>query len=290
MSIIKRLIFRLERKGYFDRWSDERYLRLMYRMYLGKRLNLKNPRTFNEKLQWIKLYDRRPEYTMMVDKYAVREHVAKVLGEAYLIPLLGVWDDPEEIDFDTLPTQFVLKCNHNSGTGMCICKNKAKLDIEKVKAELRKGLAQNYYLSGREWPYKNIKRRIIAEKFMVDDSGGLQDYKVLCFNGEPKLIQIHKGRFQNHTQDFYDTQWKRHEIYQGVPMSKTDMDKPAFLEQMLEVSKTLSAGIPHVRVDWYYVDGQLYFGELTFFDASGFYAFEPEFWDQQLGDWIQLPD
>ena len=148
--------------------SDKPYLEMMYWLNLGKKLNLKHPVTFNEKLQWLKLYNHNPEYTVMVDKVKAKEYVAKLIGEEHIIPTLGVWDDPDDIDFDALPNQFVLKCNHNSGTGMCICRDKSKLDIEKVKAELRKGLKENYFMRWREWPYKNVPRRILAEKFMVD--------------------------------------------------------------------------------------------------------------------------
>lgn len=170
------------------------YLRMRFKQRCGRSLNLAEPKTFNEKLQWLKLYNRKPEYTVMVDKYKVREYIAQMIGEEYLIPLLGVWDDPEDIDFDALPNRFVLKCNHNSGLGMCICKDKSKLDITKVKAELRKGLQQNYYLSSREWPYKDVPRKIIAEKYMEDASGDLKDYKFYCFNGEMKFVMINSDR------------------------------------------------------------------------------------------------
>lgn len=179
-------------RGKYNDMPDREYLQRRFQAELGKSLDLDNPQTFNEKLQWLKLYNRKPEYTMMVDKYKVREYIAQTLGEEYLIPLLGVWDDPDEIDFDALPDQFVLKCNHNSGLGMCICKDKSKLDISKVRAELRKGLKENYYIRHREWPYKDVPRKIIAEKYMVDDSncGELTDYKFFCFNGVPKFMYI----------------------------------------------------------------------------------------------------
>lgn len=274
--------------GLHNNVPDDEYLCRLYRAIMHKELNLSSPQTFNEKLQWLKLYDRRPEYTMMVDKYRVREYIANTIGEEYLIPLLGVWDSPEDIDFDALPNQFVLKCNHNSGLGMCICKDKSALDVSKVKRELKKGLAQDYYLSGREWPYKDVKRRIIAEQYMVDESGTeLKDYKVMCFGGEPKLIQLHQGRFQRHTQDFYDIDWNYMDFEQGCPRSST-VEKPQVLHQMLDLSRELTKGYPQLRVDWYCVSGKLYFGELTVFDGSGFSAFEPEEWDYTLGSWIDL--
>lgn len=279
--------------GLYNSWDDEKYLKRIFCAQMGVDLNLDNPQTFNEKLQWLKLYNRKPEYTMMVDKYKVRDYIADQIGEEHLIPLLGVWESPDEIDFDSLPSQFVLKCNHNSGLGMCICKDKSKLDIPKVKAALRKGLAQNYYLTGREWPYKDVPRRIIGEKYMQDDSGTdeLADYKVLCFNGEPKLVEIHHGRFSGkHTQDFYDTNWEKTEFEQPEdPMSSEVMVKPPFADEMFRLSRILAKDIPHVRVDWYYAAGQLLFGELTFFDGSGFCPFVED-QDLTIGRWIQLPE
>lgn len=288
-----KLFYLAAARGLFTRMPDDQYLKCMFRARMGRKLDLDNPQTFNEKLQWLKLYNRRPEYTMMVDKYLVRDYITKTIGEEYLIPLLGVWDDPDEIDFDALPNQFVLKCNHNSGLGMCICKDKSKLDVQKVKEELRKGLKQDYCLTGREWPYKNVKPCIICEQYMQDDSGKeeLSDYKVLCFNGEPKLVEVHRGRFGGgHTQDFYDTDWNKTVFNQpDVPMSNEVMDKPVFADEMLELSRRLSAGIPHVRVDWYYTNGHLYFGELTFYDGSGFDPFADN-QDAEIGSWLVLPE
>ena len=275
---------------------DELYLHLAYKFYIGKKLNLKNPQTYNEKLQWIKLHDRKAIYTIMVDKVKVRDYVANKIGAQYLIPSLGVWDDPEKIDFDALPNQFVLKCNHNSGTGMCICKDKSKLDIAKVKANLKRGLDENYFYHGREWPYKDVPRKILCEKFMVDESGDdLKDYKVLCFNGEPKLIELHKGRFTDHqTQDFYDTEWHKTTISQsGISIFQVDNNvfpKPETLDEMLRLSRILAEGIAHIRVDWYSINGHLYFGELTFFDGSGLDPFDNPDDDLMLGSWITLPE
>ena len=278
--------------GLHNSMPDEEYLKKTYKAYIGRELNLDSPTSFNEKLQWIKLYDRNPEYTMMVDKYAVRAYISQKLGEDYLIPLLGVWTDPNDIDFEALPNQFVLKCNHNSGLGMCICKDKSKIDIEKVKKDLRKGLQENYFLGGREWPYKNVPRKIIAEKFMVDESGTeLKDYKVLCFNGVPKFVEIHRGRFgKDHTQDFYDTSWQRMNYEQvGLPLAKELMPKPPFADEMFRLSALLAKDIPHVRVDWYYANNRLYFGELTFFDSSGFDPFIDYKQDEELGSFLILP-
>lgn len=276
-------------KGRFNKMQDEKYLKKLYKGITGKKLNISNPKTFNEKLQWLKIHDRKSIYTTMVDKYLVRNYIAEKIGEKYLIPLIDVWDSADDINFDKLPDQFVLKCNHNSGLGMCICKDKSNLNIEKTRKELTRGLQQDYYLTGREWPYKHVPRKIIAEKYMVDDSGvELKDYKVMCFGGTPKLIQIHRGRFDSHTQDFYDYKWNKQTFTQGLPLSEGIMEKPSFLEEMLELSKILSEGIPQARIDWYYSNNQLYFGEITLFDGSGFEMFDPEEWDYKLGELINI--
>lgn len=279
--------------GKYDQMKDDEYLIKKYRAAMKKELHLDAPITFNEKLQWLKLYDRKPEYTMMVDKYAVRQYIADTIGEEYLIPLLGVWDDPDEIDFDALPNQFVLKCNHNSGLGMCICKDKSRLNISKVKAQLRKGLKQNYYLTGREWPYKNVKPRIIAEKYMEDESTAeLQDYKIFCFNGKPLLTLVCSERFsaQGLHEDFFDSDWNHLSFKRpDHPTSADNIKKPANFELMKILAHRLSENIPFVRTDFYEINGQVYFGELTFYPASGFSGFEPEDWDYKMGSWLDLP-
>lgn len=258
---------------YGKKLSDEEYLKKAFRLNMGKELNLEEPRTFNEKLQWLKLYNRQPEYTMMVDKYLVRNYIADKLGEEYLIPLLGVWDSPEDIDFEQLPNQFVLKCNHNSGLGMCICKDKSKLDIKKVKRELSKGLKQDYYLHGREWPYKNVPRKVIAEKYMTDESGGLIDYKFFCFNGKVDCVMVCLDR---HLQDtkfyFFDNEWnlKRLNVRGKNAPSSFTIRKPPCMDKMFEIAQELSKNIPFVRVDLYECANKIYFGELTFFPDSGF--------------------
>ena len=269
---------------------DSLYIKLKYFLHFKKFPNLKNPNTFNEKLQWLKLHDRNPEYTKMVDKYEVRKYIAEKIGEEYLIPLLGVWDKAEDIDFDKLPDQFVLKCNHNSGLGMCICKDKSVLDIRKVKKELTLGLKENYYKMGREWPYKNVKPRIIAEKYMVDESGTeLKDYKFLCFNGKVKLIEYHTGRFSgNHTQDFYDEKWNKTDISQEGTISDFVVEKPLMFDEMVRLSEILAENIPHVRIDWYQINDKIYFGEITFFDSSGLILFDNEDDNLYLGSLIDL--
>lgn len=272
-------------------FPDKPYVELMYWLNMGKKLNLKNPVTFNEKLQWLKLYNHNPEYTVMVDKVKAKEYVAKLIGEEHIIPTLGVWDDPDDIDFDALPNQFVLKCNHNSGTGMCICRDKSKLDIEKVKAELRKGLKENYYMRWREWPYKNVPRKILAEKFMVDESGTeLKDYKVFCMNGEPEIIEVDYGRFTNHMRNLYDKDWHLIEMEIQYPKDASHViPRPEKLEEMLQLARTLAKDIPHVRADFYSINGALYWGELTFCHGAGMEHFKPETWNEKLGKLIVLP-
>ena len=278
--------------GVYDHLPDEKYLRKLFKARLHKELDLENSQTFNEKLQWLKLYNRKPEYTMMVDKYKVREYIAKTLGEEYLIPLIGVWDDPDEIDFDALPNQFVLKCNHNSGLGMCICKDKSKLDIPKVKAELRKGLKQDYYLTGREWPYKDVPRKIICEKYMTNGTGEeLNDYKLMCFGGKVKATFVCNNRFSKNGLNvtFYDTDWTRMPFERHYPSCKTEIEKPRTYDEMVAVAEKLAQEIPFVRADFYEINGKTYFGELTFFPGSGFEEFSPSEWDKTLGEWIKLP-
>lgn len=276
----------------YDFIPDRAYLRFWYWLNMNKNLNLNNPQTFNEKLQWLKLYNRKPEYTMMVDKYAVREYIKEKLGEEYLIPLLGVWDSPDDIDFDKLPNQFVLKCNHNSGLGMCICKDKSKLDINKVKKELKKGLKQNYYLTGREWPYKDVPRKIVAEKYMEENPDEeLNDYKFFCFNGTPKLILVCSDRFSNGglRENFYDTNWNLLNMKRpDTSNSKQPQSQPQKLGNMLQLAAAISEKFPFVRIDFYEIKGKVYFGEITFFPASGLKRFIPEEWDYKLGEMIDL--
>lgn len=271
--------------------SDKFFLKGMYRLKMGQKLDLKNPKTFNEKLQWLKLYNRKSEYSTMVDKVAVKEYVARILGKEFIIPTLGVWDDPDKIDFDQLPQKFVLKCNHNSGTGMYICKDKSKMDVKKVKEELRKGLRQDYYKLAREWPYKNVPRLILAEEFMVDESQTeLKDYKIFNFNGEPRMVQLDYNRFSGHNRNLYTPDWQLMNVKYGYsPQANRTFDRPTTLDIMLDAAKKLSAGMPFVRTDFYDVNGHVYFGELTFFPEAGFTKFTPESYDAQLGSWIQLP-
>lgn len=282
-------------RGKYNSLSDEEFLKKKFQAIFGYPLDLTNPRTFSEKIQWLKLYDRKREYTTYVDKYLVRDYIKHTIGEEYLIPLLGVWDDPKEIDFNILPDQFVLKCNHNSGQGMCICKRKSELNIDKVIADIYSGLAQDYYIVNREWPYKNVPRKVICEKYMVDESGdGLRDYKVLCFNGKARLVEFHQGRFTDHqTQDFYTSDWRLTNISQsGFAEASEDREPapaPSTLQEMIQLSEILAKDLIHVRIDWYSVNGRLYFGEITFYDGSGFDKFDKMDYDLELGRMIELP-
>ena len=273
-------------------FPDEPYLKLLYRLKLGEKLNLNNPQTFNEKLNWLKLFDRRPEYTQMVDKIEVKQLVSSIVG-GYIIPTLGVWEDPNEIDLGALPNQFVLKCNHNSG-GLFICKDKQKLTAEKwghVKKELKRSLEYNYYWYSREWPYKNVKRRILAEKYMEDSSGGLKDYKFFCFNGKVKAMFIATDRQTVGEEvkfDFFDENFNHLPFKQGHDNAKITPSKPSCFEEMKQVAEKLSAGIPHVRVDLYEINGNVYFGELTFSHFDGTVPFKPKEWDYTFGSWLDL--
>lgn len=278
-------------KGIFRWMPDETYLKCMFRSTVGRKLNLSNPQLFNEKLQWLKLHDRNPMYTIMADKVKAKDYVAEKIGREYIIPTLGVWDNADDVDFSSLPDRFVIKCNHNSGKGMYICRDKSKMDERKVREGLRRGLAEDYYKHGREWPYKDIPRRILAEQYMEDESGyELKDYKVFNFNGEPELIEVDFDSFINHRRNFYSTDWKRLELeIQYRSDSSREIARPEHLDEMLDLCRRLSAGIPHVRTDFYVINGRLYFGELTFFHGSGMERFSPAEWDGRLGHLIELP-
>lgn len=270
--------------------SDKTYLKLLYETRIGKKLNLKNPITFDEKLQWLKLYDRKDEYTVWADKYEVRNYVAEKLGEQYLIPLLGVWNPADELKLDDLPEQFVLKCTHDSAS-VCICTNKKNFDWNAAMDKLQKSLNQNYYWHSREWPYKNITPRIIAEAYMTDESGTeLKDYKIYTFGGEPYLIQVDFDRFHNHRRNLYTTEWEY--IDETIEYSKdpnVKIAKPEHLEEMLECSRKLAVGTISLRTDFYSINGKIYFGEITFYQEAGFAHFEHEEFAKKLGDQIKLP-
>ena len=268
---------------------DKAMLKLEFRIKLHKKLDLKSPKTFNEKLQWLKLHNRKPIHTTMVDKIAAKDYVSAAIGEEYVVKTLGVWDRFADIDFDSLPDRFVLKCNHDSGS-VVLCRDKATFDKEQARDVLTRGLSSNAYYYGREWPYKNVKPRIFAEEFMQDAQlAFLPVYKVFCFGGEPKIIQtIQNDKQPDETVDYFDTDWNQLDIHQDFPNSKTPVAKPEKLQQMLELAGKLSGDEPFVRVDFYVVNGALYFSEFTFFTDSGFGQFYPESWDTVLGEWVKL--
>ena len=270
---------------------DSVLLRVRYRTVFHEPLHSKNPKTFNEKIQWLKLYDRNPEYHAMADKYAVRAYIGRVLGEKYLIPLLGVWQKAEDIDFKSLPDQFVLKCTHDSQS-IVICHDKAKLDNEEAVRRLGEALKIDYSVLGREWAYHGIKPCIVAEELLTDESGDdLKDYKVFCFNGEPKFIQVDYDRFKGHKRRLYTTDWNLMETKITYPDdADLIMPKPIFLDELLKISKKLSKDIPFLRVDCYITENQIYFGELTFYPGCGFEPITPDTDDVLWGEWLKLPE
>lgn len=270
---------------------DKFFLSCMVRVRCGYWPNWKAPHTFNEKLQWLKLYYRRSEYTTMVDKYAVKDYVAKIIGEKYVIPTLGVWDKPEDIDWGSLPNRFVLKTTHGGGnTGVVICKDKASFDIEKAIEKLNKSLKQDLYRTLREWPYKNVPRRILAEQFIESAGGDLPDYKFFCFNGVVKALFIGTERGSGDVKfDYFDADFNHLDLVQFHPMSGKQLPKPSNFEEMKQIACKLSQGMPHVRVDLYDVNGIIYFGELTFYHHGGVTPFHPKEWDDIFGSWLILP-
>lgn len=278
-------------KGWCNWIPDRLHIKLEFRAHLGKWPNLDDPKSYSEKIQWLKLYHRKPEYTKIVDKVQVRDYIAEKIGEEYLIPLLGVWDDPDEIDFDKLPDRFVLKCNHTSG-GVVVCKDKSTFDIEEAKKKLRKTLKLDYYRISREWPYKNVPRKILAEEYLEGDETGLSDYKLLCYNGKHRLTMVTSHRTATgHRATCYDKDWNMmpFEWPDRFPAVKEGHPKPLNLDKMSELADILAAGEPQMRVDFYNLNGKIYFGELTLYSAAGFERMEPEEWDYIQGSWIDLP-
>ena len=285
----KAIFMMLGARGLLNWMSDEQYIKILYRQKIGKKLNLKNPETFNEKLQWLKLYDRKPIYSTMVDKYEAKKYVAEKIGQEYIIPTLGVWDSVDEIDFDALPDQFVLKCTHDCG-GLVICRDKSKLDIKAAKAKIEKCLKRKYYLTSREWPYKDVKPRIIAEKYMQDTKDdALTDYKFFCFDGVPRIMYISKDHGRDPRTDFFDMDFNHLPIKARDPHAEVTPQRPEQFDQMRRLAETLSEGLLHLRVDFYIVNEKVYIGELTFYHMSGMTEFTPREWNVKMGSWINLP-
>ncbi|CYU77573.1 glycosyltransferase [Streptococcus suis] len=276
---------------FFKFIPDEKYLSIVYRGYTGNILDLNNPKGFNEKLQWLKINDRDEKYTQLVDKFEVKNKVSKLLGFNHIIPTLGIWNSVDEIDFDLLPNQFVLKTTHDSG-GIVLCRNKENFDINKTKKILRKSLRTNFYYKGREFPYKNVKPRIIAEKYMEDDAqNSLVDYKFYCFNGEPKFLYVSEG-LENHATakiSFLNLDWTFAPYYRNDYKTFSKLPKkPRNFDQMIEFAKILSRGFKFVRVDLYEIKGVVYFSELTFTPASGWMAFQNIDQDLAMGKLLDL--
>lgn len=282
----------LSRRGFFDWLPDKAYLKMVYYLRFGHKLDLENPTTFNEKMQWIKLYDRRDLYTQLVDKFAVRDFIRDRIGEEYLIPLLGKWDRAEDIDFDSLPERFVLMCNHDSGS-VTICKDKSCFDQKAARRKLSRHLRQGTYRFGREWPYKSVKPCVIAEQYMEDqETGELRDYKFYTFGGKVRAVMVSSNRQNREKQttfDYFDENYNWMDYQWGNPNAAVKPEKPKRFETMKILAEMLSQNIPHVRVDFYEVNGKVYFGEMTFFDGSGFAKIEPSSWDAVLGGWLTLP-
>jgi len=259
-----------------------------FKVVLGKKLNLENPQTFNEKLQWLKIHDIHPEYTQLVDKIAVRDYITEKIGGEYLFPLLGSWEKFEDIDFDSLPDKFVLKCNHDSGS-VKIITDKNQINKDELSAFFKGRLKLNPYNAGREYPYKDVKPLIIAEKFMeASDGKGINDYKFFCFDGKPEIMFVATDRAIDVRFDFYDMDFNHLSIYNIHPNSDSVVEKPKCFDEMKQLCEKLTKGMKFVRLDLYEIDGKVYFGEFTFFHGGGFYLFEPDEWEKKLGDLIKI--
>ena len=284
------ILYYLEKMGLY-RMSDKDYLKILFKLMTQKELNLNNPKSFNEKLQWLKLNDRKKEYTQMVDKYEVKKYVSDKIGEEYIIPTLGIYNSWSDIDINNLPKQFVIKCTHDSG-GIVICKDKNKFDFDKAREKINKNLNKNFYYSGREWPYKNVKPRIIIEKYMEDtETKELRDYKFFCFNGKVKFFKVDFDRFKQHKANYFDITGNILPFGEVIcpPDFNKEIKMPDNLNKMIELAEKIAKDTIFVRVDFYNVNEKIYFGEITFFPASGFGKFVPDEWDKKIGDMLILP-
>ena len=299
--MIKRIINKIKKNPYYiifwifkysglSSISDYIFIKTHWRLHMGYPLNLRTPISLSEKLQWIKLYDRKPIYTTMVDKYAVKEYVAKLIGEEYIIPTIAIYDSVEQIDFNKLPDRFVIKCTHDSGS-IAICKDKNSFDWKKHKPLFEKALSENYYTHAREWPYKNVKPRIIIEEFLSElENKDIKDYKFFCFNGEAKFLKVDYDRFINHKANYYDLNWNFLSYKEdGILNDQNHIEeKPENFDKMIEFTNILSKGTKFLRVDFYNINGKIKFGELTFFPRNGFGVLSPYSTDKQVGKFIDL--
>lgn len=284
--LLRALVYRTARL-----FPDRLYLETMFSLRTGYSLNLDYPQTFNEKLQWLKLHDQHKEYTQMVDKAEVKKYVADIIGEEYIIPTLAIYDSAYSIDFNELPEQFVLKCTHDSGS-VVICRDKKTLNQTATIKKLAKKLHHNYFYENREYPYKKVKPRILAEKYMSNHDGEeLKDYKFYCFNGNPMYCQVVSDREKMKSMDFFDKDWNHQPFHKtkDFPFADVTPSRPINHQKMLDLARQLSAGIPFIRVDFYEIDCRIYFGELTFFPATGMGGFSPMEWDYRFGELIHLP-
>ena len=285
-----KMILPLSNTGIFNWMNDEDYLKFVFRYTMGYELNLTNPRSFSEKMQWLKLNDRQKRYIELVDKVKVKRHISKVLGDEYVIPELGVWDSFDEIKFEALPDRFVLKCNHDSGS-IVVCSDMKKFNMEKTRKKLTDRLHQNAFNYGREWPYKYVKRKVFAEEYISDKGKELTDYKFYCFNGNPKFCQVILNRSSKETIDFFDMHWE-HQPFVGITPniqnSKSIIEKPKNFDKMKNFARELSTGTYFCRIDFYEADDHLYFGEFTLYPGSGFGYFAPDKWNYILGDMISI--
>jgi hypothetical protein len=287
-NIIKNRELRLKLINLLRFIPDEPYLKMVFWIKTGKKLNLKNPKTFCDKLNWLKLHDFKPEFTRLADKIAVRDHIKELLGEDICLPLLGVWEHYDDIDFDTLPDKFVMKCNHDSGS-VKIIRDKSSMDHAALREFFEGRLKLNPFVLGREYPYKDIKPRILVEKFMTSNTGrDIRDYKFLCFDGIPRYMFVISDRSTDCRSDFYDMDFNRLPIVDTYPMSDEPMEKPVFFDEMVELVTKLAQGLRTVRIDLYEIDGKIYFGEYTFYDGGGFWPKEPEEWEYRMGDLIRI--
>lgn len=289
----RHILFALLRRMPWLISDDEKYLRVMYWINFGTKLNLDKPTKFSEKIQWLKLHDHNPLYTTMVDKYKVKEFVRERLGGQYVLPVIAAWDSPEQIEWEKLPRRFVLKTNHDGGgSGIVICKDKANLSIYKAMKELNRSFYHSSYMIGREWPYKNVRKRVFAETFINDSKGELRDYKFFCFNGKVKCFKIDYNRQICHQANYYDTRCNllRYGEANFPPNFEAYLNIPENIQEMITLAEKLAKGIPFVRVDFYNVDARIYFGEMTFYPAGGMSKWVGNIdVDKMWGEWIELP-
>lgn len=293
-SFIQRVVmhirWKLDKLHFFDNWKDESVLKLAYWIYHFSIPDLSNPRSFNEKLLWLKINDHNPNYTNMVDKVEVKKYISEKIGSEFLIKTLGVYEKFDDINFSELPERFVIKCNHNSG-GVVVCNNKEKLDFGALKKSFDNMINKNYYLSSREWPYKNVLPKIIIEENLQKEGeiAQINDYKLMCFNGKVRCSFVCSNRTKESLYvNFYDRDWSPMPFERHYHKNPIEIEKPSGYEKMVELAEKLSVGIPFVRVDFYQCNERIYFGELTFYPGGGIEEFHPDIWDYKLGEWLDL--